>query len=85
VAYDDAIYVFGGDNGKIMLNDLLRFDVKEKSWGRALGTGTPPAPRYHHSAVVSIHIKCFLLTGLPYCHKAVVYCYLTTLSFVKII
>ncbi|GFG28824.1 hypothetical protein Cfor_03040 [Coptotermes formosanus] len=52
VAYDDAIYVFGGDNGKIMLNDLLRFDVKEKSWGRALGTGTPPAPRYHHSAVV---------------------------------
>jgi len=39
-----------------MLNDLLRFDVKEKSWGRALGTGTPPAPRYHHSAVVSTHI-----------------------------
>ena len=62
VAYDDAIYVFGGDNGKIMLNDLLRFDVKEKSWGRALGTGTPPAPRYHHSAVVSTHIKCFLVT-----------------------
>ena len=52
VAYKDAIYVFGGDNGKWMLNDLLRFDVKEKSWGRAFSTGTPPAPRYHHSAVV---------------------------------
>ncbi|XP_060530109.1 leucine-zipper-like transcriptional regulator 1 [Cylas formicarius] len=52
VAYKDAIYVFGGDNGKSMLNDLLRFDVKEKSWGRAFATGTPPAPRYHHSAVV---------------------------------
>ncbi|XP_063220243.1 leucine-zipper-like transcriptional regulator 1 isoform X2 [Bacillus rossius redtenbacheri] len=52
VAYNDAIYVFGGDNGKSMLNDLLRFDVKEKSWGRAFATGTPPAPRYHHSAVV---------------------------------
>ncbi|XP_015122365.1 leucine-zipper-like transcriptional regulator 1 [Diachasma alloeum] len=52
VAYKDAIYVFGGDNGKRMLNDLLRFDVKEKSWGRAFATGTPPAPRYHHSAVV---------------------------------
>ncbi|XP_072757847.1 leucine-zipper-like transcriptional regulator 1 [Anoplolepis gracilipes] len=52
VAYKDAIYVFGGDNGKKMLNDLLRFDVKEKSWGRAFATGTPPAPRYHHSAVV---------------------------------
>ncbi|KAF7285692.1 hypothetical protein GWI33_010187 [Rhynchophorus ferrugineus] len=52
VAYNDAIYVFGGDNGKTMLSDLLRFDVKEKSWGRAFATGTPPAPRYHHSAVV---------------------------------
>lgn len=35
-----------------MLNDLLRFDVKEKSWGRAFATGSPPAPRYHHSAVI---------------------------------
>lgn len=52
MAYKDAIYVFGGDNGSRMLNDLLRFDVKEKSWGRAFATGTPPAPRYHHSAVV---------------------------------
>lgn len=45
MAYKDAIYVFGGDNGISMLNDLLRFDVKEKSWGRALATGSPPAPR----------------------------------------
>ncbi|XP_060077840.1 leucine-zipper-like transcriptional regulator 1 [Ylistrum balloti] len=52
VAYKEAIYVFGGDNGKNMLNDLLRFDVKDKSWGRAFTTGYPPAPRYHHSAVV---------------------------------
>ncbi|CAH0560075.1 unnamed protein product [Brassicogethes aeneus] len=52
VAYKGAIYVFGGDNGKTMLNDLLRFDVDEKSWGRAFATGSPPAPRYHHSAVV---------------------------------
>ncbi|XP_013788494.1 leucine-zipper-like transcriptional regulator 1 [Limulus polyphemus] len=52
VAYKDAIYVFGGDNGKHMLNDLLRFDVKDKSWGRAFTTGCPPAPRYHHSSVV---------------------------------
>ncbi|XP_018015069.1 leucine-zipper-like transcriptional regulator 1 isoform X2 [Hyalella azteca] len=52
VAYKEAVYVFGGDNGKWMLNDLLRFDVREKSWGRAFSTGYPPAPRYHHSAVV---------------------------------
>lgn len=46
MAYKDAIYVFGGDNGVSMLNDLLRFDVKEKSWGRALATASPPAPRW---------------------------------------
>ena len=45
-------YIFGGDNGKQMLNDLIRFDVKDKSWGRAFSTGSPPAPRYHHSACV---------------------------------
>lgn len=56
VAYKDAIYVFGGDNGKTMLNDLLRFDVKDKSWSRAITNSSqvPPAPRYHHSAVVRL-------------------------------
>ncbi|CAH2093649.1 unnamed protein product [Euphydryas editha] len=52
VAYKDAIYVFGGDNGKSMLNDLIRFDIKEKSWTKTGCMGTRPAPRYHHSAVV---------------------------------
>lgn len=51
VAYKDAIYVFGGDNGKSMLNDLIRFDIKEKSWTKA-SNGGAPAPRYHHTAVV---------------------------------
>jgi hypothetical protein len=45
VAYKEAMYVFGGDNGRSMLNDLLRFDIREKSWGRAFSTGAPPAPR----------------------------------------
>ncbi|XP_026333761.1 leucine-zipper-like transcriptional regulator 1 [Hyposmocoma kahamanoa] len=52
IAYKDAIYVFGGDNGKSMLNDLIRFDIREKSWTKTGCMGTPPAPRYHHSAVV---------------------------------
>lgn len=60
VAYKDSIYVFGGDNSKSMLNDLLRFDVKEKSWVRAFSIGSPPAPRYHHSAVVGFHFKSIL-------------------------
>ena len=32
-----------------MLNDLVRYDVQEKSWGRALSLDAPP-PRYHHTA-----------------------------------
>ena len=52
VSYKSAVYVFGGDNVKSMLNDLNIFDVKEKSWTRAMIVGTPPAPRYHHSACV---------------------------------
>ena len=51
VTYKDAVYVFGGDNGNQMLNDLLRFDVKEKSWTNINKTGAP-SPRYHHSSVV---------------------------------
>lgn len=105
VAYRDAIYVFGGDNGWVLpvtgicpycklhciiiqpfvvqqeehvkwfaavwcegllmvsvrLQPLLNSTVKKQTqyddWAltcfyRAFTTGTPPAPRYHHSAVV---------------------------------
>ena len=31
---ESSIYVFGGDNGRDMLNDLIRYDVEDKSWGR---------------------------------------------------
>ena len=51
VAYKDVIYIFGGDGGNVMLNDLIRFDVKEKSWHVA-HSFKAPTPRYHHSAVV---------------------------------
>ncbi|XP_045539032.1 leucine-zipper-like transcriptional regulator 1 isoform X1 [Papilio machaon] len=61
VAYKDAIYVFGGDNGKSMLNDLIRFDIKEMSWTKTGCMGTPPAPRYHHSAVV--HMSSMFVFG----------------------
>ena len=52
VAWDDRLYVFGGDNGRRMLNDFLVSTVHDSSWARVVFTGTPPAPRYHHSAVV---------------------------------
>lgn len=34
-----------------MLNDLVTYDCNNNSWGRALN-GSPPTPRYHHTAVV---------------------------------
>lgn len=39
VAYKEAVYVFGGDNGRCMLNDLLRFNVRDQSWCKAVVTG----------------------------------------------
>lgn len=52
VSCKNAIFVFGGDDGRKMLNDLLRFDLHDNSWGRVVTKHHPPAPRYHHSAVV---------------------------------
>ena len=52
VAWDDGLYIFGGDNGKRMLNDFLVFHIRDGSWARVVSTGYPPPPRYHHSAVV---------------------------------
>ena len=52
VSWDDGLYIFGGDNGKRMLNDFLVYHIGEGSWARVVFTGAPPAPRYHHSAVV---------------------------------
>lgn len=34
VAYGNSLYVFGGDNGKQMLNDLVTYDCNNNSWGR---------------------------------------------------
>lgn len=39
VAFKDGIFVFGGDNGKSMLNDLIRFDCKDKSWSKIRFSG----------------------------------------------
>lgn len=52
VAYKNGIYVFGGDNSKQMLNDVIRFDLSDYSWSRAFTMGILPSPRYHHTAVV---------------------------------
>ena len=52
VAYKDALYVFGGDKGKTMLNDLIRFDVKDGSWGRSVQRDS--------LRFCSVNLVCFL-------------------------
>ncbi|XKL64726.1 hypothetical protein PGB90_004812 [Kerria lacca] len=54
IAYEGAIYVFGGDDGRTMLNDLLRFDIEDETWSRSVPNSNQlcPVARYHHSAVV---------------------------------
>lgn len=60
VSYKDAIYVFGGDNGKQMLNDLIRFDVKEKSWGNWNSEQTKRSPIWSYFQLVS-HFRSSIL------------------------
>ena len=40
VAWNDRIYVFGGDNGRRMLNDFLVSHIRDSSWARVVYTGT---------------------------------------------
>ena len=39
VAWNDRIYVFGGDNGRRMLNDFLVSHIRDSSWARVVFTG----------------------------------------------
>ncbi len=39
VAWNNRIYVFGGDNGRRMLNDFLVSHIRDSSWARVVYTG----------------------------------------------
>jgi hypothetical protein len=32
VAYKDALYIFGGSNGEVTLNDFWKFSLSNKKW-----------------------------------------------------
>ena len=40
VVWNDRIYVFGGDDGRRMLNDFLVSHIRDSSWARVVFTGT---------------------------------------------
>ena len=62
VSMSSGILVFGGEDGHVMLNDMLRFDCPAHSWSRVTAKGSPPSPRYHHSAVM-FGSKMFVFGG----------------------
>jgi hypothetical protein len=39
VAWNEKMYVFGGDNGRKMLNDFLVSHIRDSSWARVVYTG----------------------------------------------
>ena len=41
VAWNEKLYVFGGDNGRRMLNDFLVSHIRDSSWARVVFTGEP--------------------------------------------
>lgn len=42
VVWNDRIYVFGGDDGRRMLNDFLVSHIRDSSWARVVYTGSLP-------------------------------------------
>lgn len=61
VVYDDAMYVFGGYDGKFRMNDLHRFDFQAQRWSEVQPHSQPPEIRCYHSALV--HKHCMYVFG----------------------
>jgi len=50
--YKDSVYIFGGNEGNTKLNDLWKFDLKEKKWSPVKTENqTLPEPRNGHSLI----------------------------------
>lgn len=52
IAHKEAIYVFGGDNGKNILKDWLRFDGKDKSRSRAVIINSQVFLEFHLTGIM---------------------------------
>jgi N-acetylneuraminic acid mutarotase len=51
--FENSIYIFGGFDGTMRVNDLHAYNLEANEWHSVdvLG-GTPPSPRHSHAAVV---------------------------------
>lgn len=55
VIYDNAIYIFGGYDGKTRFNDLKACKLENYDWSSLPESGLQPLPRFGHTAVVYNH------------------------------
>lgn len=55
--------VFGGRNQTNIYNDVAVFDLLANKWIPVTVTGTPPAPRAYHTAVVDIYQHLMYIYG----------------------
>ena len=58
VVWNDRIYVFGGDDGRRMLNDFLVSHIRDSSWARVVYTGV--------CVRVCVCVCCHAVTILEY-------------------
>ena len=56
VAWNEKMYVFGGDNGRRMLNDFLVSHIRDCSWARVVYTGEPQANTTSPKATQHLHL-----------------------------
>ena len=52
VLYENALWIFGGTNGKHTLNDVWRFNIEDLKWKEIQSTNNPE-PRRSHTMVES--------------------------------
>ncbi|KAJ0406086.1 hypothetical protein ATCC90586_005910 [Pythium insidiosum] len=48
----DSMYIFGGYDGSMRLNDFYEYNFTRKLWSVVLAIGSPPSPRDRHVGVV---------------------------------
>lgn len=53
VAWNEKMYVFGGDNGRKMLNDFLVSHIRDCSWARVVYTGEYLLPFLHDGIILT--------------------------------
>lgn len=58
VAYDNKLWVFGGETPKTISNDTYRYDPAQSEWSKVKTTGEKPPPIQEHASVVYKHLMC---------------------------